>query len=123
MAIDWAKSFFTGGVAVVRKLKLGTAVDSDIAIIITTVPAIIIAFVITFWPILLLILIPLYLYHNHYEYWRKNKPEYLRSEKHEETMLKIRNGEMGDKSNTHDGDFDQKEKIPNPEPKKIKGSA
>jgi hypothetical protein len=91
--------FFTGGVSVVKKLKLGTAVDSDIAIIIILGPGILVAFVITrFWPILFLLLFPLYMYYRHYEYLIKNKPEYLRSEKHEENMLRIQVGAMGEKN-------------------------
>jgi hypothetical protein len=94
----WIGQTLSGGVSIVKKLKLGTAVDSDIAIIIITSPVCIIAYIITrFWPLLIIAVAPLLLYLRHYGYWMKHRPEYLRTEKHQENILKIQTGAMGEK--------------------------
>ena len=98
----------------VKKLRLGTAVDSDLAIIIVVGPGAIVAYIITrFWPILLLLLLPLVMYYRHYGYWAKTNPTYLRSEKHEENMYRIQVGAMGEKH--HELSEDAVDVLPNTE--------
>jgi hypothetical protein len=93
----WTEQAFTDSVSVVKKIQLGTAVDSDIAVIVAVSGTCIIAFIFTrAWPLLLIASAPILMYFQHYGYWQKNKPEYLRREKHVENMARIQLGAMGD---------------------------
>jgi hypothetical protein len=114
------KSAFSGSVAVVKKLKLGTAVDTDLAIAVIIVPAIVLLMIFTpHWWVVFLLLVPLAGYLRHYEHYMKHDPGMLRSERHIETLRRMEVGAMGNDKKIINGDEVAEAQIVPGTPRKI----
>ena len=89
-------AFWAGAIAV-KKLRLGTAVDPIIAVTAIISPVSLIVFLFVHERLLLLIAIsPIIYFIRAYEHHMKYNPSMLRSEKHEEALLRLQ-AEMGHK--------------------------
>lgn len=87
---DWWKPLLAMGAAVINKSKYGTAMDSILIMVaLVTVPSLIVYAFIRFWLLLLIACVPIFYFIRAYDYYMKNNPKMLRTEKHEETMLRI----------------------------------
>lgn len=90
-------SIISLGSTVIKKTKYGTAMDSILTVTaLVSLPCIVVYAYTRFWPILLVACAPVFLFIRAYEYFMKNNPKMLRTEKHEETLLRIAS-KMGQK--------------------------
>ncbi len=92
------------GHAVIKKTQLGTAMDTIlIMVVVVTLPSLIIYGVTRNLILLIIATVPILHFIRVYDHFMKNNSKMLRSERHEETMLKIASG-MGQKG----GELDEK---------------
>lgn len=94
---NWWQAFWAGAIAM-KKLKLGTALDSILALCALISPIAIVAFIFTKDNWLLIIAVsPLLYFMRAYEHHMRVNPSMLRSEKHEEIMYRLSagTGQMG----------------------------
>lgn len=121
---DWQKDFTSLGHAVIRKTRLSNAMGAPLVVVVViALPSFIIAGLTQFWPILLLAMIPLLYFLYAFDYIMKKNPSLLRTEEHEEKMLQIQMGAMGEKNDElTEEDVDELPAVAETVPKKIEGA-
>lgn len=93
----WWTSVFSMGATVINKTKYGTAMDSIlILVVLVTLPCLVIYAFIQSWILLVIACAPIAQFIRVYDYFMKKNPKMLRTEKHEEIMLRIASA-MGQK--------------------------
>ena len=87
---NWWDNIRTTGDSVVKKAKFGTAMDPLLVLtVLVLIPCLVIFAYTHFWPILIVGFIPPLYSLRAYDYFMKNNPNMLRTEKHEEIMLQL----------------------------------
>ena len=87
---DWWNQILSMGAAVINKSKYGTAMDPILILTsLVTLPCFILWYFTKFWPLLLIAIAPVIQFIRVYDYYMKHDPKMLRTEKHEETMLRL----------------------------------
>lgn len=95
---NWWDGIVSMGASFIKRTKRGTVMDPILYLAcLVVIPSFILFGTTTFWPILVIPLIPIFYFIRVYEYNMKYTPNNLRTEEHEEAMLKIASS-MGQKN-------------------------
>lgn len=88
------------GQAVIRKTRLSNAMGTPLALVVlVTLTSLIIYALTDAWFLLVIALLPVLYFIRAFDYLMKNHPRLLRTEEHEEKMLALKVGAMGQKGN------------------------
>jgi len=95
---NWYEKFAGLGNEIVHKTRFNNALGSPLILTAIITPLSIVGYSITkLWPLILISLIPPIYFIRAFDFLMKNNPKLLRTEEHEEKMLQIRMGIMGEK--------------------------
>lgn len=95
---DWYKEFAKLGHEVIRKSRFSNAMGlPTVLVALVTLSCFALYGITRFWPLLIIASAPIAYFIRAFDYIMKNNPNLLRTEEHEERMLQIQVGTMGEK--------------------------
>lgn len=85
----------------IKKTRLSNVMGTPLALVVlVTIPSFVLYGFTKYWVLLIIAFIPVAYFIRAFDYIMKHDPNLLRTEEHEEKMLAIRTGAMGQKDNT-----------------------